>query len=416
MFSINTYILILSIILTSLSLFLLIFYFRCNNNVDRTFLPSYLVKNLVLLSILTTILIIIKYAFGNIIGIEFVTFLFCLYALFLSLKDSLFIVVLFNLMILILYGFGSWYLVYWIIYPLTVLVVYLLKKWLKNSYRFAFISGILSFSSIFWYFLSDIIFFDTIYAITNLITALPISIISLISNLLAGLILLKPLSKLFNNNLWLIKPDYQSINIIDNYSILNTVFISTISIIMIIGGSFIIINNSFFINWSNDISNILRDNGSKQRKYHYQYQLGLLKSDNYFNFYNDLDGDEIGIVAIANNNIYKAKIKNNNLSLANIIFDKNKLKNPDQFYFDYIVQKSQTILGRFVGDLWIVNNDQLKQINLDHNYPTVFVGDIRNEQGVEQTIVKNKHIYQFSYDYKIFNTEMFLEQGDFYVK
>ncbi len=77
---------------------------------------------------------------------------------------------------MLLYGFSTWNLVYWLIFPFDILVIKILKKQINNRYSFAVIVGTLSFLIMFWYFLSDLLFFDLTYAVVGLISALPIAL------------------------------------------------------------------------------------------------------------------------------------------------------------------------------------------------------------------------------------------------
>ncbi|WP_342262561.1 MULTISPECIES: hypothetical protein [unclassified Spiroplasma] len=377
---------------------------------------SYCVKKLVLLSFLSAMVICVKFLLGNIVGVELVSFLLCLYTLYFSLRDSIFIVTIFNLAIMLLYGFSAWNLVYWLIFPFDVLVIKILKKQINNRYSFGVIVGTLSFLIMFWYFLSDLLFFDLTYAVGGLISALPMALMGFVTNFLVALWLFNPLNKLFNANMRLMSQNYLSVNIKDNINVISAFLTVTFSVSIFVIISLIMLNNHQFIKWSQNVKNILTNDKSLNNSYDYAFKQGILTSEDYFTFYHSLAPNECGIVAIYDeNNIFKARINNcseNYKTLQNIIFDKNIMTTPDQFYFNDVSSKFKKHYGRFIGDLWALKAGKWQKINSGNTCPFIFTKDIKSAYGVMDTELKNKEIYQLSYNYN--NEEKFLEGKCYY--
>jgi energy-coupling factor transport system substrate-specific component len=89
-------------------------------------------RDIVLIGILSAILLIGKVAFDYIPNVEVVSMLLILFAITYGLK-SIYISTIFCLCNGLMYGFGSWLLVYFIVYNGLVLVAYALRKPLRKS-------------------------------------------------------------------------------------------------------------------------------------------------------------------------------------------------------------------------------------------------------------------------------------------
>ena len=97
------------------------------------------VKEMVLFSMLTTVLLVAQVALSSIPNVEIVSLLVILYTLLLK-KKTLYIIYIFAILEGLLYGFGLWWLMY--LYVWTVLwgITMLFQKE-KSSITWAFISG-----------------------------------------------------------------------------------------------------------------------------------------------------------------------------------------------------------------------------------------------------------------------------------
>lgn len=160
----------------------------------------YSVKNIALIAMLTSLVSAIKYICGFVAGIEFVTLFFALYAVFLPLVVSGTTSLAFVLLCGAMYGTGSWWVMYFFIWPTEVLLGWLLRNFIKkNNFTFALWVGFWGFSIMFWYALHDIVLFDSAYTISQMITSIVPSTIECASNFIIGLLMFYPLKKFFEN-------------------------------------------------------------------------------------------------------------------------------------------------------------------------------------------------------------------------
>lgn len=165
-------------------------------------------RNIALIAIMTGLIMTLKFALGAFSGIEVVTLLVCTYALFTPLFMSMTTIVSFILLCAAIYGVGTWWVMYWIIFPTEALLTWGLKKFLrKNNFIFAIWVGFWGFSMIFWFAAHDVVLFDSSYAIAQMSSAVFTNTIEAIVNFVMGLLLFYPMQKLF-----LEKMDYQSRN------------------------------------------------------------------------------------------------------------------------------------------------------------------------------------------------------------
>lgn len=158
----------------------------------------YTTRNISLIAILTALAVTVKYAFGFFAGIELVTMLFCIYAVFTPLVVSMTTAIAFILAIGALYGVGTWWVMYFFIWPIEVFLGWSFKKVLrKNNIVFAFWTAFWGFSMIFWFAIHDMVVWDRAYALANMSTALFTNTIEGVVNFTGGLLLFYPCKKLF---------------------------------------------------------------------------------------------------------------------------------------------------------------------------------------------------------------------------
>ncbi|MDF9824047.1 energy-coupling factor transport system substrate-specific component [Breznakia sp. PF5-3] len=138
-------------------------------------------KNIVIYTMCAAIVVVSKELLVFLPNIELVSFLLILYTLNFELKGSIFIVVVFNFVQMLLYGISIWTPMYFIVWILLVFLVYVLKNILTTYTKCAIFSGIfglifgflfsipyfvISFKMGWIYFLKGIPF-DLIHGISN---------------------------------------------------------------------------------------------------------------------------------------------------------------------------------------------------------------------------------------------------------
>lgn len=91
------------------------------------------VKEIILFGMLAAILIISQISLSFIPNVETVTLLIILYSLIYG-KKSIYIVVVFVIVMGLVYGFGTWWFGYLIIWPSLSIFTYLIRKKIKEKY------------------------------------------------------------------------------------------------------------------------------------------------------------------------------------------------------------------------------------------------------------------------------------------
>ena len=150
-------------------------------------------KDIVLMSMMVTIIEIAKFSLSFIAGVEVVSLLFIIYTLFFQ-KKMAYVLPMFYLIEGVLYGFGIWWFMYIYIWAILVFITYLFRK-NKSIWVWSIISGI--FGLIFGLLCCPIYFITggPHMAITWWIAGIPTDIIHGISNFIVCMVLFKPLNK-----------------------------------------------------------------------------------------------------------------------------------------------------------------------------------------------------------------------------
>lgn len=220
------------------------------------------VPRIAVLGMLLALMIALQYALSFVPGIEVISFLFIFLGIFLPFVDLLFLIASFNILILVIHGFGSWWFAYWIIWPIDALVSKTISKFTKNKFVFGLWGFIAGFSVLFWYFISDWLFFDYSYATMNTISALPINLVEGMTTMLACITIAPPMAKVFHSyslriwgkeNPW----DFKKIK----YEKLNYALTIFLAVAFIAGIVLLFIYNDAFMNLKQSLVNYGGDKG-----------------------------------------------------------------------------------------------------------------------------------------------------------
>ncbi len=150
-----------------------------------------------LLGIFLALLIVFKYAFGFVPGIETTTFLFIIFGIFLPILDLSILIASFNLIILAIYGIGYWWIMYWLIWPVIAFGSKIISLKIKSVYFFTFWGFLMGISIGFWYYFLDLAIQGPTYARIRIITALPINLIEGFTTMLLIILLAVPIQRVF---------------------------------------------------------------------------------------------------------------------------------------------------------------------------------------------------------------------------
>lgn len=99
------------------------------------------VLHFVIYALCAAILIVSKEMLAFLPNVELVSFLIILFALYFSLRGTLFIVIVFCVIQMALYGVGMWTPMYFIVWPLLAVFSNRLRKRLNDYHRCALFSG-----------------------------------------------------------------------------------------------------------------------------------------------------------------------------------------------------------------------------------------------------------------------------------
>lgn len=154
-------------------------------------------KRIARIGMMTAIIYACKVALESIPNVELVSFLTIMYAISFGI-DAIFAVTVFNMLELVQWGPGTWWISYLYVWPLLAVITIVFKKKLGSEPLYwAILSGVfgLFFGSLFAVLYIPI---DVKYAATYFISGLPYDVLHCISNFIIMLILFKPINKLLN--------------------------------------------------------------------------------------------------------------------------------------------------------------------------------------------------------------------------
>ncbi len=159
------------------------------------------VQDLVLISILSASITAGKLALSFLPNVEVVSLLFILYTVTLGVKKTWLISVIFATTEIFLYGFSTWVLGYYVVWPILILATGALKGKVKSEYGFAMISGIFGLSFGFFFALFESLFYGIAYGMAYWARGIPLDILHGASNYIIAIILINPLLKVFKSQL-----------------------------------------------------------------------------------------------------------------------------------------------------------------------------------------------------------------------
>lgn len=358
------------------------------------------IKRISILGLFLSILITLKYVFGFIPGIECVSFLFIVFGIFLPMLDLTLLVISFNILVMVVYGFGTWWIMYWIIFPVDAFLSKGLSKITRNKYIFAGWGFIAGASVAFWYYLSDVFFYGNSFAALNIITAIPINAIEGFTTMLL-IILIAPrildVVSIYQQTFWENSNKFV-------FKRTNKPKLSLFITIMISIGSIgsiatLFIKNSFFINLKENKTP--DDSGKIIKELPYPYKnvpksWTPLSTQQYNNIYNDLDNNEIDVSIIANNHIYNEKfIIHDTETLSDIIKRSKKFK--IKIHYDFQ-------LGDFLQSYKLLNKHSVwshgtRKVRCYGDFYPMIIQNLHSASlGASNIHVKSKEIYQITYN------------------
>jgi energy-coupling factor transport system substrate-specific component len=158
-------------------------------------------EDLILIGLLSATVTAGKLALSFIPNVEIVTLLLLIYTVSLGVKRGLLITLIFTTTEIFIYGFSTWVLAYYFVWPLLIIIIGLFKRQIKTEYGFAFIAGIFGLTFGFLFAIFESFFYGYAYGIAYWIRGIPFDIVHGVSNYIVVIILYKPLTKVFKNKI-----------------------------------------------------------------------------------------------------------------------------------------------------------------------------------------------------------------------
>jgi len=128
-------------------------------------------------------------------NVEVVSLLFILYTVTFGLKRSLMVSIIFTTTEIFIYGFSTWLLVYYLIWPMLIIITATIKKTIKSEYGYATIAGLFGLFFGVFFAVIESFFYGYAYGIAYWIRGIPFDVLHGVSNFIIVLVLFKPMEK-----------------------------------------------------------------------------------------------------------------------------------------------------------------------------------------------------------------------------
>lgn len=156
------------------------------------------IRDIVLIGLFSGIVTVGKLALSFIPNVEIVTLLFIIYTLSLGLKRSILISIVFVTTEIFLYGFSTWILGYYILWPMLIMITSIISRKLNSEYVYAAIAGIFGITFGVYFSIIESIFYGWAYGLAYWVRGIPWDIIHGGANYIVTLTLLKPLTNILS--------------------------------------------------------------------------------------------------------------------------------------------------------------------------------------------------------------------------
>ncbi len=160
---------------------------------------SLTVRDIALIGLMSATITAGKLALSFIPNVEVVTLLFIVYTVSLGVKKTLLASFIFSTTEILMYGFATWLLGYYLFWPLLILITALMRKIIQTEYGYALLAGIFGLLFGAFFALIESIFYGYVYGFSYWIRGLPFDVVHGISNFIIVLLLYKPLGNLLQS-------------------------------------------------------------------------------------------------------------------------------------------------------------------------------------------------------------------------
>ena len=164
-------------------------------------------KDVVLIGILSASITAGKLALSFIPNIEIVTLLFIVYTIVFGHKRTLLVSVVFVTTEIFLYGFATWLLGYYIIWPLLILITEVISRRFQSEYAYAILGAVFGYAFGLFFAVVESFFYGIAYGWAYWLRGLLFDLVHGTSNFVIILMLFNPLIKLLGK----LKRSYYSV-------------------------------------------------------------------------------------------------------------------------------------------------------------------------------------------------------------
>lgn len=158
-------------------------------------------KDIALIGLLSASITAGKFALAFVPNVEVVTLLFILYTIAFGPRRILFTSVVFTTTEILIYGFHTWLLAYYFVWPTLILLSSIMKNRINSEYGYAALAGFFGLTFGFYFALVEALFYGYLYGLTYWIRGIPFDIIHGVSNYIIVLFLFKPLRRALERQL-----------------------------------------------------------------------------------------------------------------------------------------------------------------------------------------------------------------------
>lgn len=139
-------------------------------------------KDMIIVSLLGALMLVLQVMMSGIPNVEPVSFLTIIFTLVLG-KKALVIVAIFNILLGLVNGIGPWLIGYWILWPVLVIIVLLLKNVIKENFLgWSIVSGVFGLIFGALYAIPYIFLASKTFALTYWINGIPYDVIHMVGN------------------------------------------------------------------------------------------------------------------------------------------------------------------------------------------------------------------------------------------
>jgi len=153
-------------------------------------------RDIALIALLSASITAGKFVLSFVPNVEIVTLLFIVYTVSFGLKRSLLVSVVFATTEILIYGFSTWVIGYYIVWPVLIIVTWLMRNRFKSEFGYAAIAGIHGFAFGAFFAVFESFFYGWAYGFAYWLRGILFDVVHGVSNYIIVLLLFKPLGRI----------------------------------------------------------------------------------------------------------------------------------------------------------------------------------------------------------------------------